>query len=119
MSPWLVALLGLVALAVGIEAVLRAERRPRESRGHGSGGGTFGIIDEVFAPTRHEALQELERQREMLAPAPTPGDPPWGTFVYGEDGAIVAVELTDAAAPAGAAPAADAGTAGRSDIHDG
>jgi hypothetical protein len=119
MSPWLVALLGLVALAVGIEALLRAERRPRVPNGHGGGGGTFGIIDEVFAPTRHEALQELERQRELPAPAPTPGDPPWGTIVFGEDGAIVAVELTDdAAAPAVEEPAAGAGPADRFDIHD-
>ncbi|WP_154796298.1 hypothetical protein [Occultella kanbiaonis] len=114
MSPWLVAVLGLVALAVGIEALLRAERRPRDRRGEGYGGGTFGIIDEVFAPTRHEALQELEQQRELPAPSPTPADPPWGTFVYGEDGAIVAVEL---AAPA-AVPEADAGTARGKDIHD-
>lgn len=114
MSPWLVALLGLAALAVMIEALLRAERRPRDRRGEGHGGGTFGIIDEVFAPSRHEALQELEQQRELPAPSPTPADPPWGTFVYGDDGAIVAVELT---AP-GAAPAAHASTTRGNDIHD-
>ena len=39
------------------------------------GGVSLGAVDEVFAPTRHEALQELERQTELVAPAPVPGDP--------------------------------------------
>ncbi|QEO08951.1 hypothetical protein [Protaetiibacter larvae] len=45
-------------------------------RGRGSGGGPFGIMDEVFHPTRHEAQQDLARQTVLPAPAPTPGDPP-------------------------------------------
>jgi hypothetical protein len=41
-----------------------------------SGGvaGLMGGVDEVFAPTRHQAQQELERQSSLPAPAPSPGD---------------------------------------------
>jgi hypothetical protein len=41
-----------------------------------SGGvaGLMGGVDEIFAPTKHEAQQELERQSHLPAPAPTPGD---------------------------------------------
>jgi hypothetical protein len=40
----------------------------------GAGAGIMGGVDEVFAPTRHEAQQELDRQTSMPAPAPVPGD---------------------------------------------
>jgi hypothetical protein len=40
----------------------------------GAGAGIMGGVDEVFAPTRHEAQQELDRQSSMPAPAPVPGD---------------------------------------------
>jgi hypothetical protein len=43
----------------------------------GRGGGVAGLmggVDEVFAPTRHEAQQELDRQSSLPAPAPAPGD---------------------------------------------
>jgi hypothetical protein len=41
-----------------------------------SGGSSsiVGIGDEVFAPTRHEAQIELDRQSQLPAPAPVPGD---------------------------------------------
>lgn len=41
-----------------------------------SGGvaGLMGGVDEIFAPTRHQAQQELERQSSLPAPAPSPGD---------------------------------------------
>ncbi len=46
-------------------------------RGHSTGaGGAVGALDEVFAPTRHEAQRELQQQTELPAPAPVPGDGP-------------------------------------------
>jgi len=42
------------------------------------GSASLGAIDEVFAPTRHEAVQEQERQTALTAPAPIPGDPGTG-----------------------------------------
>lgn len=41
-----------------------------------SSGNILGPIDGLFAPNRQEAMQELERQTELPAPAPSPGDPP-------------------------------------------
>lgn len=44
-------------------------------RGSGTMSGAIGgSFDEVFAPTRHEAQQELDRQTLLPAPAPLPGD---------------------------------------------
>jgi hypothetical protein len=48
-----------------------AEQRKRKIRG-GHGGGLFGVIEEVFAPTRHEAVIELERQAVLPVPAHSP-----------------------------------------------
>lgn len=38
-------------------------------------GNIMGPVDGLFAPNRQEALIELERQTELPAPAPSPGDP--------------------------------------------
>lgn len=47
----------------------------KSRRGSGSMTGALGgSFDEVFAPTRHEAQQELDRQSFLAAPAPLPGD---------------------------------------------
>jgi hypothetical protein len=40
----------------------------------GSSSSIVGIGDEVFAPTRHEAQVELDRQTILPAPAPVAGD---------------------------------------------
>jgi hypothetical protein len=48
-----------------------AEPKKRKIRG-GHGGGLFGVIEEVFAPTRHEAVIELERQTVLPVPAHSP-----------------------------------------------
>jgi hypothetical protein len=40
----------------------------------GSSSSIVGIGDEVFAPTRHEAQVELDRQSMLPAPAPVAGD---------------------------------------------
>ena len=39
-----------------------------------SGGGFLGVVDEVFAPTRHDAALERDRQTVLPAPAPVAGD---------------------------------------------
>lgn len=45
-----------------------------------SGGGVLSVGDEVFAPTRHEAQVELDRQTLLPAPAPLAGDPDHGIY---------------------------------------
>jgi hypothetical protein len=45
----------------------------KSARGR-AGGGFFGIVEEIFAPTRHESRIELERQAEMSAPSPESPD---------------------------------------------
>ncbi|WP_423919887.1 hypothetical protein ACPEEZ_13170 [Frigoribacterium sp. 2-23] len=40
----------------------------------GGSSSAMGIGDEIFAPTRHEAQIELDRQTVLPAPAPLPGD---------------------------------------------
>ncbi len=50
---------------------LTAKNRSKSS---GSGSGIMGIGDEVFAPSRHEAQAELDRQTILPAPAPLAGD---------------------------------------------
>jgi hypothetical protein len=45
------------------------------TRSAGNGAGLIGIGDEVFAPSRHEAAVEMDRQTILPAPAPLAGDP--------------------------------------------
>jgi hypothetical protein len=49
------------------------ERLRKSVKGR-AGGGFFGIVEEIFAPTRHESRIELERQTEMSAPSPESPD---------------------------------------------
>ena len=46
----------------------------RRSAGGRSGGGFFGIVEEIFAPTRYESRIERERQAAMSAPSPESPD---------------------------------------------
>lgn len=46
----------------------------------GNGSGILSIGDEVFAPTRHEAAIELDRQTLLPAPAPLAGDGDRGIY---------------------------------------
>ena len=46
----------------------------KEKKHSGGGSGIMGIGDEVFAPARHEAAMELDRQTILPAPAPLAGD---------------------------------------------
>lgn len=51
----------------------------RDKRRSGSSG-AFVAIDEVFFPTRAEALQEQAREAVLPAPAPLPGDGDLGVY---------------------------------------
>lgn len=69
--------IGLVAVALLAVAQWRGWIELRGvDNGRGSGNGMFGFADEVFHPTKHEAMQDLAQQTELPAPAPTPGDGP-------------------------------------------
>ncbi len=54
-----------------------------KAKSSGNGAGLMGIGDEVFAPARHEAAVELDRQTILPAPAPIAGDPGDGPVDYG------------------------------------
>ncbi|MCU1413993.1 MAG: hypothetical protein JWN80_1333 [Microbacteriaceae bacterium] len=56
----------------------------------GGGSGIMGIGDEVFAPARHEAAMEMDRQTILPAPAPLAGDKGDESNIY--DG-VVKIDL--------------------------
>ncbi|WP_156109696.1 hypothetical protein [Cryobacterium sp. MLB-32] len=63
-----IVLLGYLASSLGwIDLSNKNSRR-------GSGASVLGIGDEVFAPSRHEAAVEMDRQTVLPAPAPVAGD---------------------------------------------
>lgn len=88
---WLPPVVFVVALVV--VGVIGQRMGWMDFRGKGKGRATAGNVlaplDEVFAPTRHEARLELERQTELPAPAPAPGD---GHKGIGPDG-VVRIDL--------------------------
>lgn len=63
---------------LGFAAWTLLHRAPLEKRYAGRGGGIGGAFDSVFAPSSLDAETERDRQTRRTAPAPTPGDPPWG-----------------------------------------
>lgn len=84
---WLiVAGVAIVLVPLGILAQRKGwiDMAGKHSGGRGGGGaGLAGSIDEVFAPTKHEAAQERDRQSSMPAPAPIPGDGDMDIFTSG------------------------------------
>ncbi len=59
----------------------------------GNGAGLIGIGDEVFAPSRHEAAIELDRQTILPAPAPVAGDRSRATAQAGVYDGRVTIDL--------------------------
>ena len=81
MNWWVVGI--IVAFVVVIVAAAKLgwiDLSNKARRGSGTMSGAIGgSFDEIFAPARHEAQQEMDRQTLLPAPAPLPGD-------RGEDG---------------------------------
>lgn len=74
MNLWiLLGMAGLVLLAAVASRLGWIDLSNKNSR-RGSGASVLGIGDEVFAPSRHEAAVEMDRQTVLPAPAPVPGD---------------------------------------------
>ena len=46
----------------------------------GNFGGMITMVDEVFAPTKHEAAIQADREARLPAPAPLPGDGDKGVY---------------------------------------
>jgi len=73
---WLI-FLGAVAVAAVVMGI--ADRAgwidlSNKATRSGGSGGVVSMMDEVFAPTRHEAQAEAERQSRLPREAPTPAD---------------------------------------------
>jgi len=68
------------------------------SKSAGSGSGLMGIGDEVFAPARHEAQVELDRQTILPAPAPLAGDRPAATPGPSAYGGQIRIDLPNGTA---------------------
>ncbi|HWD61239.1 MAG TPA: hypothetical protein VG369_01995 [Humibacter sp.] len=79
-------LVGVIALCVLLWVAHRlgwidlSDKSRSSSSGSRSGGGVLMIGDEVFAPAKHEAQLELDRQARLPVPAPIPGDGDKGIF---------------------------------------
>ena len=75
MNWWIVgAVVAVVALGVLASRLGWIDLSNKTRSTGGSSSSIVGIGDEVFAPTRHEAQVELDRQSMLPAPAPVAGD---------------------------------------------
>ena len=48
----------------------------RLSAGTSGFGGSFGVVEQVFAPSLQQAREDLQEQHRIGRPAPAPTDPP-------------------------------------------
>lgn len=71
-----IAAIGYLGQRFGLFDLLGKDKR----KSSGNGSGLMGIGDEVFAPARHEAAMELDRQTILPAPAPVAGDGDKGIY---------------------------------------
>ena len=73
---WLIllAVLAAAALVVCVADRLGWIDLSNKATRSGGSGGVASMMDEVFAPTRHEAQAEYERQSRLPREAPTPAD---------------------------------------------
>jgi hypothetical protein len=83
---WVVLVVCVLVAAIAIGAKLGwIDFSNKATRGSGTVSGAIGgSFDEIFAPTRHEAQQELDRQSFLPAPAPLPGDGGPGVWEAGK-----------------------------------
>lgn len=91
MNWWVVVVVGVLVAAIVTGVRLGwIDLSNKAQRGSGTMSGALGgSFDEVFAPTRHEAQQELDRQSFLPAPAPLPGDGDKGAW----DGGKITIDL--------------------------
>ncbi|ALV47095.1 hypothetical protein MB46_17995 [Arthrobacter alpinus] len=70
-----VLIVGVAGVVVSsLVAFQRHLAKPGGRTGTGGAAG-IGLMESLFAPSSYEARIELERQGQMQAPAPVPGDP--------------------------------------------
>ncbi|MDN4598220.1 hypothetical protein [Leifsonia virtsii] len=76
MNWWVVGIVAAFIAAIVVAVKLGwIDLSNKAQRGSGTMSGAIGgSFDEIFAPARHEAQQEMDRQSLLPAPAPLPGD---------------------------------------------
>ncbi|WP_431198086.1 hypothetical protein [Leifsonia xyli] len=76
MNWWVVGIVVAFVAVIVVAAKLGwIDLSDKSRRGSGTVSGAIGgSFDEIFAPARHEAQQEMDRQTLLPAPAPLPGD---------------------------------------------
>lgn len=77
MNWWVVGIVAAFVVVIVVAVKLGwIDLSNKAQRGSGTMSGAIGgSFDEIFAPARHEAQQEMDRQTLLPAPAPLPGDP--------------------------------------------
>jgi hypothetical protein len=95
MTWWIFGVIVVVVVALGyLGQRLRWIDLSNKTRSSARGSGILNIGDQVFAPTRHEAAIELDRQTMLPAPAPLAGDGDKGIY----RGQVVITVTPDSAA---------------------
>ena len=94
MNWWVVGAVAVLVVVVIVAVKLGwIDLSNKSHRGSGTMSGAIGgSFDEIFAPTRHEAQQELDRQSFLPAPAPLPGDGDKGVW----DGGKISIDVGSA-----------------------
>jgi hypothetical protein len=81
MTWWIFGAIVVAVVALGyLGQRLQLIDLSNKRRSSGRGSGILSIGDQVFAPTRHEAAIELDRQTLLPAPAPLAGDGDKGMY---------------------------------------
>ena len=70
----LLAMAAIVAIAWVASIPARREGKRTGKRPGGSKAGALGVVNELFAPSAHNAAIIVEEQREAIKPMPSPED---------------------------------------------